>query len=420
MTKTEEAPRAAASRNKKKITVLYESDVLLGRGKGFSSYIGNQSFLSLIEERKGEYNATDDNTEKASIARQVLKVVKGRGGRFLRLANDQEKVKDIVNGGVWYQVADYVSVEKIKQALRQKRASERNRKPRAQNGIPLDGIEGQPPIQRMNVTHSSLNQGIANAALLSSMTHVPATGNTFALGGGIPMSTFAPFQAFGHQEVASVGYVPLSSHPLFLPPPQVLESSMQSFVDPRLLLFQRAMLNFQQQQQLAANAVQLALASNPIPTQNLNLNAMPQVRDSLDRTRTADTTATSVPDDGVSESFLSMFGIDSRQPRVTEEQAELEKAQMSGEERAAALADMFGKNCSIDTHPPNKRARKDLDADDIGFLISQMRLEIDLIPLNEKEALMEAQAKCSRAEEEFSDKRLECFLRCEGMNTKVG
>ena len=93
------------------------------------------------------------------------------------------------------------------------------------------------------------------------------------------------------------------------------------------------------------------------------------------------------------------------------------KTSMTAEERAKALADMFGKHCSIDEHK-DKRARKDLDADSIEFLVRQMRLEIDLIPPNQKAALMEAQVKCSRTEE-FSDKRLERFLRCEGMNTKV-
>ena len=46
-----------------------------------------------------------------------------------------------------------------------------------------------------------------------------------------------------------------------------------------------------------------------------------------------------------------------------------------------------------------------------------MKLEIDNLPGDNKGALVEALVSC-RAEE-FSDARLERFLRCEGMNTKV-
>jgi hypothetical protein len=46
-----------------------------------------------------------------------------------------------------------------------------------------------------------------------------------------------------------------------------------------------------------------------------------------------------------------------------------------------------------------------------------MQVEIDIIPVAKKQALLEAQEKCSA--EEFSDARLERFLRCEGMNAKL-
>ena len=103
-------------------------------------------------------------------------------------------------------------------------------------------------------------------------------------------------------------------------------------------------------------------------------------------------------------------------PTFTEQQEEIERATMTDEERAAALSDIFGKYCDIDS-PQRKRARKDLDSDSIEFLISQMRVELEQIPACKKQALMEAQTKCEAFE--FSDKRLERFLRCEGMNAKV-
>ena len=89
---------------------------------------------------------------------------------------------------------------------------------------------------------------------------------------------------------------------------------------------------------------------------------------------------------------------------------------MTNEERAAVLADTFGKMCKGHRHT-NKKARRDLDRDSIVFLIKYMRHEIDNIPKEQKVALLEAQVKCRP--EEFSNARLEKFLRCDGMNVKV-
>jgi hypothetical protein len=117
----------------------------------------------------------------------------------------------------------------------------------------------------------------------------------------------------------------------------------------------------------------------------------------------------------LSESLLSILEA-SDHPRFTEEHEALEQAAMTDEERAAALSDLFGKQCAVDAHQ-KKRARRDLDKDAIIFLVNQMRLEIERIPLDRKRALDEAQLKCHA--NEFSDARLERFLRCEGMNAKV-
>jgi hypothetical protein len=116
----------------------------------------------------------------------------------------------------------------------------------------------------------------------------------------------------------------------------------------------------------------------------------------------------------LSEYLLSL--LISNRPMITEEQVELEQAAMTDEERAAALADLFGKKCTVDEHQ-SKRARKDLDRDSIEYLVKMMRLELERIPKDEKRVLVEAQAKCHA--DEFSDSRLERFLRCEGMDVKV-
>ena len=109
-------------------------------------------------------------------------------------------------------------------------------------------------------------------------------------------------------------------------------------------------------------------------------------------------------------SVLQLSGL----PRFTNHAEE--RANMSNDEKAAALSDMFGKYCNVDLQK-NKRARRDLDPESIAFLIQRMRDEMECIPKSKKEALLEAQQKCG--EEEFSDERLERFLRCEGMDAQV-
>ena len=101
---------------------------------------------------------------------------------------------------------------------------------------------------------------------------------------------------------------------------------------------------------------------------------------------------------------------------VTEEEAVSEKESLTDEEKAKLLVDAFGKMCQ-DEAPQKKRAKRDLDPSSISFLVRQMKCEIERIPAHEKNALMEAQTKCSS--DEFSDARLEKFLRCEGMNAQV-
>jgi hypothetical protein len=117
----------------------------------------------------------------------------------------------------------------------------------------------------------------------------------------------------------------------------------------------------------------------------------------------------------MSEFLLSSLLL-SGKPRFTEEQVEMERATLADEERAKVLSDLFGKQCKVNIHQ-SKRARRDLEQKSIAFLVNQMRLEIEQTPEKNKRALLEAQRKC-RADE-FSDARLERFLRCEGKNVKV-
>lgn len=107
----------------------------------------------------------------------------------------------------------------------------------------------------------------------------------------------------------------------------------------------------------------------------------------------------------------------SDRPKFTAEDEAKERAEMSIEERATALADIFGQQCSLQGSRQSKRARKDLDCDTIRFLVAYMRTELEMIPAKKKRAYVEAEANADPRE--FSDARLEDFLRVEGMSPKV-
>jgi hypothetical protein len=75
--------------------------------------------------------------------------------------------------------------------------------------------------------------------------------------------------------------------------------------------------------------------------------------------------------------------------------------------------------CEVCDAPLQKRARVDLDRAFIDFLVRQVRVEIDKIPMNDKMALVEARQSATCYSEEFSDRRMEQFLRCEGMDVQL-
>ena len=130
----------------------------------------------------------------------------------------------------------------------------------------------------------------------------------------------------------------------------------------------------------------------------------------------ASESSTVSPPDDITEELLSMLSLSNRST-VSEKELALEKARMSRQERAETLSDLFGQMCTEHTHE-SKKPRLDLDKDSIEFLLCTMRSEIELIPVDKKAALIEAYTNGRR--DEFSHERLLKFLRCEGMNAKVG
>jgi hypothetical protein len=65
------------------ITKPGKQDVILGRGKPFQNWPGNQFMLSLCDCYRERYHAAE-RAQKNSIVQEVMDVIKSRGGRFLR------------------------------------------------------------------------------------------------------------------------------------------------------------------------------------------------------------------------------------------------------------------------------------------------------------------------------------------------
>lgn len=97
-------------------------DVLFGRGSGPNDHEGNVYFRSLVKARKAEYLATNHRQTKANIARDVVRGIRNKGGRFLRKLDAKEAKKAGVPDEVdaWVCVDEKTIMEKAKQALRQK------------------------------------------------------------------------------------------------------------------------------------------------------------------------------------------------------------------------------------------------------------------------------------------------------------
>merc|ERR1712045_271510 len=84
-------------------------DVLCGRGGGTNTQIGNRRFRSLVQEFQPTYLLCR-RKEKPLIARTIVLIVRGRGGRFLK--------KDDTTG-MLFEVGDIKAEAKTSQALRE-------------------------------------------------------------------------------------------------------------------------------------------------------------------------------------------------------------------------------------------------------------------------------------------------------------
>lgn len=85
------------------------NDVLFGRGGATNNHSGNKKFRTVVAEHQPEYLGARKR-DKAAIARRIVRIVRSRGGRFLR--RDE-------GTGTWTEVGDKKATEKTSQALRE-------------------------------------------------------------------------------------------------------------------------------------------------------------------------------------------------------------------------------------------------------------------------------------------------------------
>jgi len=112
--KTEdESSIASFSKNLPLINVddasLTENDVLCGRGGGTNSYIGNRHYRALVQSFQPTYLKAR-RKDKPLMARDAVKVIRKRGGRFLKRDSKTRK---------WNDIGDEKAEAKTGQALRE-------------------------------------------------------------------------------------------------------------------------------------------------------------------------------------------------------------------------------------------------------------------------------------------------------------
>jgi hypothetical protein len=351
------------------ITELNVNDVLLGRG------MVNERFRSLIEACHTEYSSARTNKAKNQIARDIVSYIHEIGGRFLKQIDAEKKV-------VWIEVEESVAIDKCMQALRDLQKKQ----------VPSDGNGGREKRRGAGRSQQQNDSGLTIPAV-----SLPQS----SAGVGTGIAAAAPL-ALGRVQGDPTS-LPIAAQPMAMNPVLPLQFNCNAMLHPRT----------------NGIAPEYVLAAENVVAGQSRVVGVDMDGSSCDVAMVRPSTleedvspAASLAE--LSEYLLSL--LTSNRPMITDEQVELEQALMTDDERAAALSDLFGKQCAVDEHQ-SKRAKKDLDKNSIEFLVKMMRDEIGRIPEDRKQALLEAQTKC-RADE-FSDARLERFLRCEGMDVEV-
>lgn len=444
---------------------MNKNDVLCGRGIGQVQYVGNRQMRRLVRTRREEYVATPSYKAKKIIAEELFAVIKNRGGRFLRLVETGETVKNIVKEGEWEEETEKKALEKIKQSLREKREDleSSDEEDIASINVHVETAEHEQEQRRLEPSDEDDIEAIETAeqaqALEEQRTSIPVAADL--VDGVDELNEFAPetvaslpnvlspmlfgsagspitsdsrlllYQATDpfavQQGMDSAGYSsPIGSFredaysdDIVSSFPQVYREDTHSWADSPAAVAQPESVTSLADDLLRSPLIDLIPvsaddSSQPSSTDDTECMDMEPMKESTQSTNGAPLSHPN--DDLVSEALLALMGLSLDEPQFTEEELQREQATLTEEEKESVLSDTLGKMHMTNRHQ-NKRPRRDLDLNSVSFHLEQMRLEIEKIPMEKKQALMEAQMKCRP--EEFSDERLKSFLSCEGMNAKV-
>jgi hypothetical protein len=450
-----------------------DNDVLLGRGAGTRERKGNRQFLSIVQQYKEVYSLTTTRAEKLAVAREILNRVKGQSppGRFL------EPCEDIRSHELWQEVDFDKAIGKIKQALREpahKVAGSESTLPGYQ-GMAFP----QPRSDSLGTTISaSLGQSSSwahglSAGLSSSLCSDPSLQFRLAAHEGVArtlpmvMSSAAPVPGLA---LASAAILPCPS-PLcqnlgsagslvgsLFGQPVPNTFSMQQQEEPQHVAREEQHLSCGRQDSKSAEAPSCSpQASQPSkPEKECNVlcvkpsssshekggkkerngrrplkkRSYPRGFDVEEKERVKESNSTTkstsnvIPTRADSAERIDSEDVEAAQFLLSNMSEHVRKAlavveqqdeQITEEDRDQAMADMFGALCEIN-HSKKRSKRPKERSDSLESLLQEMRREIDALPTYEKLALLEAREAASKFE--FTDRRLELFLRRESMNAE--
>jgi hypothetical protein len=123
------AAASAAQLHQQVVHEVLENDILLGRGAVVLRNEGNVRFRRLVAANKAEYMSTGKHAVKERVSRRILHhITSERRGRFLRrIETDRERTLYGVaadnSKAAWIIVSEAVSLQKVKQALREQQTA---------------------------------------------------------------------------------------------------------------------------------------------------------------------------------------------------------------------------------------------------------------------------------------------------------
>jgi len=95
---------------KNRVVLPADADILLGRGKPFQNHAGNQRMLGLVDKYRERYQQAE-RKEKHDIVEEVMGIIGGNGGRFLRRVDYEN---------YWIEVSHAIAYRKVGHAFRSK------------------------------------------------------------------------------------------------------------------------------------------------------------------------------------------------------------------------------------------------------------------------------------------------------------